>query len=53
VFCTGTMGELASVTEIDGRTIGEGVPGPMTERLGTLYGELTAASGTLVVEQAQ
>lgn len=52
-FCTGTMGELASVTEIDGRTIGGGAPGPMTARLGTLYGELTAASGTVVVEQAQ
>ena len=52
-FCTGTMGELASVTEIDGRTIGGGAPGPMTARLGTLYGDLTAASGTVVVEQAQ
>ncbi len=52
-FCTGTMGELASVTEIDGRTIGGRAPGPMTARLGTLYGELTAASGTVVVEQAQ
>ena len=52
-FCTGTMGELASVTEIDGRTIGDGVPGPMTARLGTLYGELTAATGTVVAEQAQ
>ncbi len=52
-FCTGTMGELASVTEIDGRTIGDGVPGPMTARLGALYGELTAATGTVVAEQAQ
>ncbi len=48
-FCTGTMGELASVIEIDGRAIGEGVPGPMTARLSTLYGEMTAASGTVVV----
>ena len=52
-FCTGTMGELASVTEIDGRTIGDGVPGPMTARLGTLYRELTAVAGTVVAEQAQ
>ncbi len=49
-FCSGTMGELASVTEIDGRAIGEGVPGPMTARLSTLYGEMTAASGTVVVD---
>ena len=49
-FCSGTMGELASVTEIDGRAIGDGVPGPMTARLSTLYGEMTAASGTVVVD---
>jgi branched-chain amino acid aminotransferase len=49
-FCTGTMGELASVTEIDGRVIGDGVPGPVTARLSTLYGELTATTGTVVVD---
>ena len=47
-FCTGTMGELASVTEIDGRTIGDGAAGPMTTRLSALYGELTARAGTPV-----
>ncbi|MFT7464422.1 MAG: branched-chain amino acid aminotransferase [Pseudohongiellaceae bacterium] len=49
VFCTGTMGELAAVTTIDGRTIGDGQPGPLTQRLSALYGELTAAEGVLVV----
>jgi len=49
VFCTGTMGELASVTSIDGRQIGDGVPGPMTRRLSDLYKELTASAGDLVV----
>src|SRR4029078_12745328 len=29
MFCTGTMGELAAVTKVDGRTIGPGVRGPM------------------------
>src|SRR5688572_4854241 len=29
-FCTGTMGELAAVTTIDGRTIGNGQVGTMT-----------------------
>ncbi|MBG83185.1 MAG: aminotransferase IV [Phycisphaerae bacterium] len=39
VFCTGTMGELAPVTEIDGRMIGEGDIGPMTMRLSGLFEE--------------
>lgn len=48
-FCTGTMGELASVTEIDGRLIGDGSPGPLTKRLGDLYRDLTAREGVVVV----
>ncbi|MBK7406229.1 MAG: aminotransferase class IV [Phycisphaerales bacterium] len=49
VFCTGTMGELAAVTKVDGRTIGDGAVGPMTIRLGGLYQERTAAEGSQVV----
>lgn len=49
MFCTGTMGELAPVTEIDGRTIGSGETGPMTIRLAELFVELTAREGTVVV----
>ena len=45
MFCTGTMGELAAVTKLDGRTIGNGKRGPMTERLSALYAEETAKSG--------
>ena len=41
VFCTGTMGELAGVTRIDGRTIGDGQIGSLTQRLSGLYGDLT------------
>ena len=37
MFCTGTMGELAAVTEVDGRPIGDGQPGPMTRRLSELF----------------
>ena len=37
VFCTGTMGELAAVTKIDNKTIGDGNVGPMTKRLSDLY----------------
>ena len=50
VFCTGTMGELAGVTWVDGRTIGDGTIGPMTQRLSALYAERTAAGGTRVVD---
>ncbi len=48
VFCSGTMGELAGVTKIDGRTIGDGAIGPMTQRLSALYARRTASEGTLV-----
>jgi branched-chain amino acid aminotransferase len=37
VFCTGTMGELAGVTTVDGRMIGEGKIGAMTTRLAEAY----------------
>jgi len=49
IFCTGTMGELAGVTVVDGRTIGSGAVGPVTERLTTLFRELTALEGEVVV----
>ena len=48
-FCTGTMGELAGVTEIDGRVIGDGSPGPLTKRLSDLYRDLTARAGSLLI----
>ncbi len=50
VFCTGTMGELAGVTEVDGRKIGDGQIGPLTRRLSALYAECTASGGTRVVD---
>ncbi len=49
-FCTGTMGELAGVTRVDGRTIGSGEIGPMTARLSALFAERTASAGTRVVD---
>lgn len=50
VFCTGTMGELAAVTRIDGRSIGSGEPGPITARLSTLFSAEVAASGEQVLD---
>jgi branched-chain amino acid aminotransferase len=49
MFCTGTMGELAGVTRVDGRTIGGGEIGPMTRRLSDLYAQRTATEGVQVV----
>jgi branched-chain amino acid aminotransferase len=48
-FCTGTMGELAYVAKVDGRTIGTGQLGPRTTQLSDLYRALTASSGDPVV----
>jgi len=49
IFCTGTMGELAAVTKIDNRQIGDGDVGPMTKRLSDLYAKRTASDGVQVV----
>jgi branched-chain amino acid aminotransferase len=49
VFCTGTMGELAGVTQVDRRTIGDGEVGPITRRLSELYAGRTATEGVVVV----
>lgn len=45
VFCTGTMGEIAGITEIDSRPIGDGAPGPMTARVAKLYTEHARTAG--------
>jgi branched-chain amino acid aminotransferase len=50
VFCTGTMGELAAVTKIDSRQIGDGKVGPMTKRLSELYAQRTRTEGVQVVD---
>ncbi|MEO5720082.1 MAG: aminotransferase class IV [Chthoniobacterales bacterium] len=49
MFCTGTMGELAAVTSVDGMTIGDGEPGAMTRRLTELFSKRTASEGVVVV----
>ncbi|MGJ3238135.1 MAG: aminotransferase class IV [Anaerolineae bacterium] len=52
MFCTGTMGELATVAELDGRTIGTGQLGAMTERISDLFRQLTRTEGTPVLNLA-
>jgi branched-chain amino acid aminotransferase len=52
VFVTGTMGGIAPVVTIDGRTIGAGQPGPVTGQLTDLLAGLTASTGTVVCAPA-
>jgi branched-chain amino acid aminotransferase group I len=53
LFTTGSMGELAPVTEVDGRQIGDGSPGPVTRRLQELYRARTASEGTPIPETSE
>lgn len=48
VFCTGTMGEIASVTRIDNTLFNQGQPGPIPSRLSELYFQVTATQGTQI-----
>ncbi len=50
MFCTGTMGELAGVVQLDNRLIGDGKVGPMTKRLSDLYAQRTANEGVQISE---
>lgn len=48
VFCTGTMGEIAGVVQIDGRPVGDGSVGPVTRRIAGLYLDHARSHGTPV-----
>ncbi len=52
MFCTGTMGELAPVVELDGRQIGCGATGEMTQSLSELFRQRTQTEGYPVVDVA-
>ena len=45
VFLTGTAAEIVPVVKIDGRTIGHGVPGPVTKQLQHAFRQLTTTGG--------
>lgn len=49
-FLTGTAAELVPVVQVDGRTIGDGKPGPVTKRLLKRFRDLTRSEGTPVNE---
>jgi branched-chain amino acid aminotransferase len=46
VFVTGTAAEIAPVTKVDGRIIGDGKPGQITRKLMAEFKELTKKEGT-------
>jgi branched-chain amino acid aminotransferase len=50
MFCTGTMGELAGIVQLDNRLIGDGKVGSVTKRLSALYAQRTATEGVVVVD---
>jgi branched-subunit amino acid aminotransferase/4-amino-4-deoxychorismate lyase len=50
MFCTGTMGEIVPVIQVDGRKIGNGQPGAMTRRIGDLFRCITEVEGVSVVD---
>lgn len=49
MFCTGTMGELVPVTQLDGRPVGSNQR-PIFDRLCSLFADLTRREGTTVCE---
>ncbi len=49
VFCTGTMGEIVAVTQIDTTVFNNAEAGPVTRRMAELYQAMTRAEGFSVV----
>jgi len=50
MFCTGTMGELAGVVQLDNCAIGDGKVGQITKRLSELYAKRTATEGVQIID---
>ena len=49
VFVTGTAAEIAPVTKIDGRIIGDGKPGKVTKKLMGSFKYITQSEGTPII----
>ena len=45
IICTGTAAEVAPITWVDGRTIGNGKPGPITRQLMASFKSVTETEG--------
>ncbi|HXB98327.1 MAG TPA: branched-chain-amino-acid transaminase [bacterium] len=52
-FMTGTAAEIVPVTSLDGRSIGDGEPGPLTKRLMADYKGLTRSEGDRIPAAAR
>ncbi|AEA47585.1 branched-chain-amino-acid transaminase [Archaeoglobus veneficus] len=50
IFVTGTAAEIAPITVIDGRTVGDGKPGEITKRLMDEFRKLTETEGVPIYE---
>lgn len=50
VFLTGTAAEVIAVVDVDGRTIGSGKPGPITQHLLEEFRKIVEVEGTKVYE---
>ncbi len=48
VFCTGTMGEIIPVIELDGQPVGAAAAGAMTMRIAAQFRQLTRVEGEVV-----
>ncbi|MFT4416524.1 branched-chain-amino-acid transaminase [Fredinandcohnia humi] len=52
VFLTGTAAEVIAVVKVDGRVIGEGVPGENTKKLLAVFREKVVSDGVKVYKEA-
>ena len=52
VFITGTAAEIAAVVEVDGRVIGDGAPGAVTQRLREAFPAFVRRTGTPIYPEA-
>jgi branched-chain amino acid aminotransferase len=50
VFLTGTGAEVIPMVELDGRKIGDGKPGPITQKMMAAFRHLTQSTGTTIFE---
>ena len=53
VICTGTAAEVAPITWIDGRVIGNGRPGPITRQLMAAFRTVTENEGTPIYNKGK
>jgi branched-chain amino acid aminotransferase len=53
IFLCGTSAEVSAVVEVDGKRVGEGLPGPITGHLGRLYATHVRSAGVPIYATTQ